>query len=369
MVELIYCAEGNKRFAEIAIRHGFTYGAQLPSTVYYPVHFSDQDWKKPNRERYMNAVKEHAPRFATVLDLEREDQFNEVMSWANEASQYVSEAVLIIPKVSGIIDRIPEKINGVDIRLAYSVATGGQSQYSEGTSVSLAEFGNRPTHLLGGSPKRQVELSKQIKNVVSADGNYVQMLATRYNQFFFGEGGKHAGFKNKYSPKLSESAYGYIDHDAPYVAFELSKMNIKAYWAGCGAGIRWAVEGDIPAIKKIANQYKNELGFVMIPALHKSIQRKTLFVAERSGAIVGFLNFCIRRDGGITIYEIATDKYARLMGCNSIGKGLISALPAMPIRLKCAIDNPANGFYQHMGFKLDRIEDGRKRKLNVWIKD
>ena len=49
--EIIYCADGNERFARIAIDAGFTFGAQLPNTVYYPPEFTDQNWKAPNLDQ------------------------------------------------------------------------------------------------------------------------------------------------------------------------------------------------------------------------------------------------------------------------------------------------------------------------------
>lgn len=357
MPELIYCAAGNRRFAEIAIRHGMTYGAQLPNTTYFPADFVDQNWKNPQRNKYMEALKTERPRLATVLDLEHENQFDEVIAWTHEAAQYVTEAILIIPKVRGIVPRIPEKIGGKRVRLAYSVPTS----YA-GTPVHPDEFRGRDVHLLGGSPLAQIRLAQKM-NVVSIDGNYAQKMAVRYNQFFAGAGNIEA--KNRQWPQLHESVFGYIEHDTPYMAFELSCMNIKAWWSGCAAMIRHAVEADLKHIKRIANQYRNELGYVMYPALRESMARQSLYVAERDANIIGFMNFRLRRDGGITIYEIATDKHSRGFGLN-IGTGLIAALPRADVRLKCTVDNPANAFYEHQGFSCIATEHGRKRRLNVW---
>ena len=122
MPELIYCADGNPRFAKIAIDAGFFYGARLPGSVKYPIHFADQDWKNPDRARYMVELEKHRPVMATVLDWEQEEQLGEVLSWAEEAAQYV-ERVLLIPKVIGGIERLPRKIGGADVVLAYSVPT------------------------------------------------------------------------------------------------------------------------------------------------------------------------------------------------------------------------------------------------------
>lgn len=232
-VELIYCAAGNRRFAEIAINAGFTYGAQLPATVYFSPAFVDQDWKKTKckahkntidmmcvdcaqarekaRPRYMSSLSKHKPRLATVLDLEHDDQLPEVLAWAEEAAQYVTEAVLIIPKAQGIVSRLPRVIGGRSVRLAYSVPT----KYG-GSSLPLWDFTGWPVHLLGGRPEKQMELSHYL-NVASADGNYFGMKAREFCE--------HWEWPGKWIPDG-----GRTENDAHYAAFERSCANIVAAW-------------------------------------------------------------------------------------------------------------------------------------------
>lgn len=167
---LIYCADGNPSFARCAVACGWLYGARLPRTVYERVYFADQDWKRPNRAGYMRALKEHGPVMATVLDWEREEQLSEVLSWAEEAAEFV-ERVVIIPKVPGTIEAIPAIVGGAGVVLGYSVPTA----YG-GTAVPVWEFGRRPVHLLGGSPQRQMDLARYL-NVTSADGNMAHQQA------------------------------------------------------------------------------------------------------------------------------------------------------------------------------------------------
>ncbi len=349
MLELIYCSASNITYANIAVKHNFTYGAQMPKKVYMHPEFIDQDWKNPDRYKYMQKLKEHAPRMATVLDLEHESQFDEVMAWADEASNYVSETVIIIPKVSGVIDRIPNTINDKHVVLGYSVPTS----YG-GTSLLFSEFMNRPVHLLGGDPMKQVELSRYMK-VVSADTNYHQKLANRGIVLTYG----HPVISDFYAP--SENT-----QDIPYKTFELSCMNIKALWTGSRIQVRWALEADLPHIQRIARQYRNELGFVMNVSLKESITRGNLLVGIFDGAIVGFVNYRACRDGWRTIYEIAIDKTMRGRG---LARGLIASVPT-PIRLKTTTDNAAaNKFYLSNGFNLVRTEAGRKRELNVYHKN
>lgn len=174
MVTLIYCAGKNATFAGIAAAAGFKLGAQVPCTVYNDLYFCDQDWKQPNREAYMAALAKYRPVMATVLDWEREEQLGEVLSWAEEAAQH-TERVLIVPKVQGGIGRLPRRVGGREVMLAFSVPTR-----FGGTELPLWEFAGWPIHLLGGSPQSQMRHAihlDAIADVVSADGNMAQLQA------------------------------------------------------------------------------------------------------------------------------------------------------------------------------------------------
>lgn len=208
MVDLIYCAAGNPRFAQIAIDAGFLYGAQLPNTVYHPPYFVDQNWRKPNRAKYMTALQEHRPQLATVLDLEHAEQLPEVLAWAEEAAQWV-QSVIIIPKAQGIVTYLPRTIGGAEVRLGYSVPTK-----FAGTELPIWDFVGWPVHLLGGNPQNQMKLAQYL-NVRSADGNAAQKAALSWGMEWC------AG-------KWVRGAQ-YAD-DVPYHAFAASCRNIKQAW-------------------------------------------------------------------------------------------------------------------------------------------
>jgi len=217
---LIYCAGKNKRFSDIAMAAGFRLGAQVPCTTYHDLYFCDQDWKRPNREAYMAALAEHRPVMATVLDWERDGQLTEVLSWAEEAAQY-TERILIVPKVMGGVDRLPRRVGGRDIVLAFSVPTK-----FGGTQLPLWEFAGWPIHLLGGSPHAQMRYAAHlasVADVVSADGNMANKMATSRAQYWTNGDGK--GGKDRFWPQLFD--WG---HDAPYEAFRRSCKNIMAAW-------------------------------------------------------------------------------------------------------------------------------------------
>ena len=356
MTELIYCAAKNKQYAALAIARGFTYGARLPASVYFAPAFVDQEWRNLDRAAYMKAIQQYRPRLATVLDWEREEQLPDVLAWADEAARYVSEAVIIIPKVIGGIPRLPRTIRGKQVRLGYSVPTS----YA-GTGVPKREFRGWPLHLLGGSPQKQYRLAHERGwDVVSADGNYIQKQA---GSAAFFHNGICRNAKNKYFPRLKEVRLGDINQNVPYICFDLSLINIRAMWDGCQAGIRLAHDGDFDAINRIARQWNIELGFVSRAMLAQSATARELYIAEKDDDVCGFVRWHRRRDGWNTVYEIAIDKARRGQG---IGRALLDAVPR-PVRLKCTVDNAtANAFYAAQGMILARVEQGKRRRLNVW---
>ena len=208
MVDLIYCAAGNPRFAQIAIDAGFLYGAQLPNTIYHPPYFVDQNWRKPNREKYMAALALHRPHIATVLDLERDEQLPEVLAWAEDAAAHV-QVVVIIPKAQGIVADLPRTIGGAEVRLGYSVPTK-----FAGTELPVWDFVGWPVHLLGGNPQNQMKLAQYL-DVRSADGNAAQKAALSWGmEWCAGRWVHGAQYAN----------------DVPYHAFAESCRNIRQAW-------------------------------------------------------------------------------------------------------------------------------------------
>lgn len=224
--KLIYCAGGNRRFAEIAINAGYLYGARLPrDKPHFPIYFADQDWKNPARERYMMELRRHRPKMATVLDLQDVSKFREVLSWAEEASQFC-EMVVIIPKADGIIKRLPRRINRKEIILGFSVPTG----YGR-TTLLKEEFKGYMVHLLGGSPHVQMRVWERMSyyaEIVSIDGNYTQRMAVRHNRFWT-KGDAHYA-RNRWFPRLDEADGRKWIGDAPYEAFKRSCVNVKREW-------------------------------------------------------------------------------------------------------------------------------------------
>ena len=187
--ELVWCQAGNPRFAALAVAAGFRYGARLPGTTYAPVWFADQHYRAPDRRAYMRALVEHRPACATVLDWEREEQLPEELDWAEEAAQYCRR-VILIPKVTGGVRRLPRQIGGRDVAIGYSMPSAYGS-----TSVPIWECFGWPVHVLGGEPQEQMTFWRRLRDrldVVSVDGNVASLMATRYAKVWVPGSGNRA---------------------------------------------------------------------------------------------------------------------------------------------------------------------------------
>ena len=229
-IDLIYCGVGNPSLDNFAISVGFLYGMRLPTSnkIPYDLFFADQDWKNPQLGKYRDSVLANGVKVCTVLDWEFEEQSDEVFSWIEELSPLVGR-LIVIPKIRGIIDRIPPKYNGTEIVLGYSVPTG----YGK-TDVPESDFKNRPTHLLGGSPEKQLELYDKM-NVVSADCNYISMKATKYCEFW----NDKSVYTRKWKPV--KDLLGAKLPDNCYTSFFLSCVNYMAAWNNKLGGIYYGV--------------------------------------------------------------------------------------------------------------------------------
>jgi hypothetical protein len=227
-VKLVYCADGNNVFAEIAKLYNYLYGAQPLKTFYLPLEFADVDPNAiPPRDKYIAAIKKYCPEMATVRDWSIASELSDVLGWAEEIAPFV-EKIIIIPKVIDGISKLPKFVGGKKVILGYSVPTT-----HGGTSVPIWEFAGWPVHLLGGSPQAQMMMARYL-NVVSCDGNMAAKMA---------RGQTRAGAVCVWKPDKRDKGHwqqlskynGYIGNDSPYVAWEISCKNIALSWAGAYA--------------------------------------------------------------------------------------------------------------------------------------
>lgn len=205
---------------------------------HHKVVFIDNEFMDYNHNHHLSVVKEHKPKYATVLDIFSPKQcrelgitytpFKQIIEWAYELNEY-AENVIVIPKVD-VIDYIPK-----DFMLGYSVPTS----YG-GTEIPIERFKGHKVHLLGGSTKKQVEIIKQLgKNVVSVDTNYFHKVSKYGSIFNLKLANDLNGcnfFTHKDSIQLKETNLGHFDRPF-WPTFVINTNNylqsIKSAWNEC----------------------------------------------------------------------------------------------------------------------------------------
>ncbi|SRR5258708_3716139 len=178
---LVYCAGGNPLLVDIAYEEGWLPGVRSDAslTKYDPI-FVDVDYKHPDFEKHLGVVARYRPKYATVPDLSEQEvsqaDVNRALHQAEQLQPHC-ETVFIVPKLSGQIALLPPSI-----AIGYSVP----SKYG-GAQYPIWELAGRRIHLLGGSPRKQFQAYlhlSAIADVISTDGNYSQLMATRYGEYW-----------------------------------------------------------------------------------------------------------------------------------------------------------------------------------------
>ena len=137
--------------------------------------------------------------------------------------------------------------------------------------------------------------------------------------------------------------------------------------------VRFAGPDDLASIKLVADEFRNELGFVFAAELLRGISDRSVIVAEVGGKVLGFIYFRCRKDRVAVIYAIAVTKEWQRCG---IGRKLVEEFERVAsdrgcvmAKLKCPASSlGANVFYRKIGYKFCGIVDGKKQKLFVWKK-
>lgn len=136
--------------------------------------------------------------------------------------------------------------------------------------------------------------------------------------------------------------------------------------------VSYATSQDVSEVKKLADENKHELGFVLRPALREAIADRRILVAICSnGELIGFVHFRHRRDAQTKIYDLCVAQPFRR---TQIGARLIRRLAKIAkrrgqiaLKLCCPEDLVANKFYSAMGFSMEGIAQGHRRRLFRWM--
>lgn len=157
----------------------------------------------------------------------------------------------------------------------------------------------------------------------------------------------------------------FLDLELEPAEFDFDPIETQAINEEAGTGnnitYRYGKNKDYTQLRKIANQYRGEFGFIKRVAIEESIQKKELIVAEIDHVVVGFIHFYKRKDGINTVREIAVDKAYLELG---IGKILYTMVPK-PKKLSASVHNDkANNFSKKVNMNL--LKTDKKKQRHTW---
>lgn len=217
-VTLIYCAGGNRKFARIAAEEGLAYGLRSDHKLCpgLPVAMLDINYKQPDIGLHLRVAEKLHPALTVIPDIYSLADLPETLALAVYVKDLTGGQVCIVPKCSGIIERIP---NLPYIVLGYSVSSayGGGADDSSPLPFEWASWPGG-VHLLGGNPQAQIRTAHQLPaQVVSLDNNMIAKMSSM------------AIWRNGFQPLRHHPEV--FEKPIYLAAFRLSCRNLVAAWA------------------------------------------------------------------------------------------------------------------------------------------
>jgi len=123
--------------------------------------------------------------------------------------------------------------------------------------------------------------------------------------------------------------------------------------------IRPATPADLSFLEHLQAKWSNNLGFLPRPALQRYIDRHSVLIVNEHTQHAGYLAWCMRTDGVVTIPQVAiepellrTTLGTRLL--NRIAKAATNGHCSV-LRLRSRSDLPANSFWPTQGFAITAV--------------
>lgn len=228
-------------FATEAYALGFVTGAREDCRIQdsnlrnvdIPILMLDNDFKRPNLERYLNRFREVEPEIGVVGDARTPEEAHTFVDAARDLKSDYSDATLIIvPKCREAIDIVANAdVPGKPLVLGYAM---GRSDIKAWHFSDIANWRGHRVHLLGASPTKQWRVIQELTqpnltgdppaNIIGLDWNGPQGIAYK-GEFWSREGWQNADFLT-----IRETV-------------RRSLREMRAFWEERGV---WPVDGTTP---------------------------------------------------------------------------------------------------------------------------
>lgn len=135
----------------------------------------DNDFRKPDLERYIDRFKEAEPRVGVLGDVYSLKETREYVCAVRDLqASYPNSELVIVPKCCEAIDAIPE-----DLVLGYP---RGYSDRLAHEFSDLADWRGRRVHILGGSPRKQLSTIEQLTRPTLAGDPPAQIIGVDWER-------------------------------------------------------------------------------------------------------------------------------------------------------------------------------------------
>jgi len=146
--------------------------------------FIDNKFKKPNFQQLIEVVKKIRPKYAVAPDIFPDSPLKEIIDVYHNLKLY--SKVILVPKSLQAV----KYIDSLNEDFIVGFSTGAYLKASKYAAtlnydpIPFEWFAQYPIHILGGNPHLQLSLLEKFPNIVSADGNMIDMIARRFGKYW-----------------------------------------------------------------------------------------------------------------------------------------------------------------------------------------
>lgn len=180
----ILCRGSKAYIPRVAQATGWATGKRHNHYSYAWQFFIDIDWQNYDWTRYLKIIQLHMPAMAMVNDWTDDVPLRTVLHRIQQLREIGVLHVMVCPKDGNDARFLPD-----DVIIGVSVPTKQNGKYA-GDAPDLRTVAGRRVHLLGGSPKMQMALHRQIQShgaeVISLDTAYHVQKAEMFGASFDG---------------------------------------------------------------------------------------------------------------------------------------------------------------------------------------
>jgi len=227
--DLIFCFNNSPALTTLALNYGFLYGhrtsqAPLPSPPFPPPAFLDLDHRTPDKHfpRHLALAAQHQPKYAIAGDATTPDELNKALQRAEQLALVAPHTyIIIVPKTVDLINNTPTEF---PYMTGYSLPTEFGATLAPPAAYGAAVQPPRKIHILGGSPKAQIQaallIDPTLDNIASVDTN-AHVKAAQVGTYW-------DAFSNKWKRMQRNTSRVQQDHLIP--AFCRSSRSIQQAW-------------------------------------------------------------------------------------------------------------------------------------------